>query len=191
MADMRIEYSGKDKGQIFSYNLRRVLKVLVVLGLFCCPIINYFTGGPWWSVIADCAMLFLWMEILAPDVLENNTINQMFRLGAFAIVETTLIGVLISPGWLSFVLPIIGFSTLILSVFFFLLNIDRHRNSIMPLILEILMALAAFIVVYFTMGKLNWPMITLGALAFLLALSGIMIFHKDIWAELKKRFHTR
>ena len=191
MADMRIEYRGKDRSRTFSYNLKRVLKFIVFLAFFICPAVNWFTGTPWWSAVADCAMVFFWVEFLSRDVLENNTVNQIFRIGSFAIIETTLIGLLISRGWLSFVLPIIGFGTLILSGLFFLINLDRHRNSIMPLILELIIAMAAFIAVYFTTGHLNWPMITLGGLAFLMSASGIFVFHKDIWTELRKRFHTK
>ena len=191
MADMRIEYSGKDRRRTFPYTIRRILKFILFLAFFICPVVNYFTGTPWWSAVADFAIVFFWIEFLSRDVLENNTVNQVFRIGSFAIIETTLIGLLISPGWLSFVLPIIGFSTLILSGVFFLINLDRHRNSIMPLILELIIAMAAFIAVYFTTKHLNWPMITLGGLAFLMSASGIFVFHKDIWTELKKRFHTK
>ena len=191
MADIRIEYSDKTKGSLFLFWLRRVLKVLTFMGLLTCPIVNYYTGGKAWSVIADVSMIFFWIEFLSPDILENNAMRQVFRIGTFAIILNTLIGLLLSPGWLGFVLPIIGFSTLILSGVFFLINLDRHRNSIMPLILELIIAMAAFIAVYFTTGHLNWPMITLGGLAFLMSASGIFVFHKDILTELKKRFHTK
>ena len=191
MADIRIEYSDKTKGSLFLFWLRRVLKMLTFMGLLVCPIVNYYTGGKAWSVIADVSMIFFWIEFLSPDILENNAMRQVFRIGTFAIILSTVIGLLLSPGWLGFVLPIIGFSTLILSGVFFLINLDRHRNSIMPLILELIIAMAAFIAVYFTTRHLNWPMITLGGLAFLMSASGIFVFHKDILTELKKRFHTK
>ncbi len=191
MAELRIEYSEKTKGSLFLYWFRKLLKWVAALGIMVCPVVNYLTGGPAWSVVAICALIFLWKEFLSPDVLENNSIRQVFRLGSFAIIETMLIGICLSPGWIGFVLPIIGFGTLILSVLFFLINLDRHRNSIMPLIIEILMAQVAFLVVYLVTGKLNWPMITLGSLSVILAIVGLIAFHKDIWTELKKRFHTR
>ena len=191
MAEIRIEYSKKTKSSAFMFWLRRILKLLTCMALIICPIINYYTGGKPWSVIADVAMLFFWMEFLSPDVLENNSIRQVFRIGSFAIVETTLIGVLLSPGWLGFVLPIIGFSTLTLSVILFLSNLERHRNCIMPLLLETMISIIAFIVVSSLEEKLNWPMITLGSLSLVLAFTGLVVFHKDIWTELKKRLHMR
>jgi len=191
MADIRIEYSDKTKGSLFLFWMIKVLKMLTFMGIIICPVVNYYTGGKAWSVIADVSMIFFWMEFLAPDILENNAIRQVFRVGTFAIVINTLIGVLLSPGWLGFVLPIIGFSTLIISVILFLSNLERHRNCIMPLLLETLMALAGFFVANAVEETLNWPIITLGALSFTIAILGLIVFHNDIWTELKKRLHIK
>ena len=191
MADIRIEYSDKTKGSLFLFWMIKVLKMLTFMGIIICPVVNYYTGGKAWSVIADVSMIFFWMEFLSPDILENNAMRQVFRVGTFAIVINTLIGLLLSPGWLGFVLPIIGFSTLILSVVLFLSNLERHRNCIMPLLLETLMAMVGFLVANFTEEKLNWPIITLGALSFTIAVLGLIVFHNDIWTELKKRLHIK
>ena len=191
MADIRIEYSDKTKGSLFLFWLIKVLKMLTFMGIIICPVVNYYTGGKAWSVIADVSMIFFWMEFLAPDILENNAMRQVFRVGTFAIVINTLIGLLLSPGWLGFVLPIIGFSTLIISVILFLSNLERHRNCIMPLLLETLMALAGFFVANAVEETLNWPIITLGALSFTIAILGLIVFHNDIWTELKKRLHIK
>ena len=191
MADIRIEYSDKTKGSLFLFWFIKVLKMLTFMGILICPIVNYYTGGKAWSVIADVSMIFFWMEFLAPDILENNAMRQVFRVGTFAIVINTLIGLLLSPGWLGFVLPIIGFSTLIISVILFLSNLERHRNCIMPLLLETLMALAGFFVANAVEETLNWPIITLGALSFTIAILGLIVFHNDIWTELKKRLHIK
>lgn len=191
MAELKIEYSEKLKDSPFLFGLRKVLKFLIFAGLIACPIINHYTGGKAWSVIADVAMVFFWEEFLSPEVLENNSIRQVFRIGSFAIVETTLVGLLLSPGWLGFVLPIIGFSTLTISVILFLSNLERHRNCIMPLLLETIISIVAFFVVNSIEEKLNWPMITLGSLSLVLAFTGLVVFHKDIWTELKKRLHMR
>jgi hypothetical protein len=191
MADIRIEYSDKTKGSLFLFWMIKVLKMLTFMGIIICPVVNYYTGGKAWSVIADVSMIFFWMEFLAPDILENNAMRQVFRVGTFAIVINTLIGLLLSPGWLGFVLPIIGFSTLIISVILFLSNLERHRNCIMPLLLETLMALAGFFVANAVEETLNWPIITLGALSFTIAILGLIVFHNDIWTELKKRLHIK
>ena len=191
MADIRIDYPEKKKSSLFMFRFKRLLKWVMALGIITCPIVNSLTGGPLWSVVADVAMAFFWIEVLSPDVLENNLLRQVFRLGSFAIIETTLIGIFLSPGWLGFVLPIIGFSILLISVFLFVIDLDKHRNCIMPLIIETLIALVAFLVMFHITEQLNWPMITLGAVSSFVAFTGLVIFHKDIWAELGKRFHIK
>lgn len=191
MADIRIEYSDKKKSSLFMFWFKRLLKWIMALGIVTCPIVNHLTGGPLWSVVADVAMVFFWIEVLSPDVLENNMLRQVFKLGSFAIIETTLIGIFLSPGWLGFVLPIIGFGILLISVLLFVINLDKHRNCIMPLILETLIALVAFIVMVNITEQLNWPMITLGAVSSFVAFTGLVIFHKDIWVELRKRIHIK
>ena len=191
MADIRIEYSDKKKSSLFMFWFKSLLKWIMALGIVTCPIVNHLTGGPLWSVVADVAMVFFWIEVLSPDLLENNMLRQVFKLGSFAIIETTLIGIFLSPGWLGFVLPIIGFGILLISVLLFVINLDKHRNCIMPLILETLIALVAFIVMVNITEQLNWPMITLGAVSSFVAFTGLVIFHKDIWVELRKRLHIK
>ena len=187
---LEITYAPKGRSSRFVYRLRQIARWLMLLGFIACPAVNYLTGGPAWSIIVMVSILFA-RTYVSPDILEFSTIGQSLRIGAFAIVLTTLIGILLSPGWLGFVLPIIGFSTLILSGVFFFINIDRHRNNIMPLIWEIIIALAACLVVYIRDGKLNWPMVTMGSLALVMALTGLVAFHRDIRRELAKRLHTR
>jgi len=185
-----ITYSPKGKSSRFVYRLRQIAGWIMLLGFIASPAVNYAIGGPAWSIIVMVSIAFA-RTYVSPDVLEFSTIGQSMRIGAFAIVLTTLIGVLLSPGWLGFVLPIIGFSTLILTGIFFFINVERHRNNIMPLIWEILIAIVACIVVYVRDGRLNWPMVTMGSLALVMAISGIVAFHKDIRRELTKRLHTR
>ena len=84
MADIRIDYPEKKKSSLFMFRFKRLLKWMIALGIITCPIVNSLTGGPLWSVVADVAMAFFWIEVLSPDVLENNLLRQVFRLGSFA-----------------------------------------------------------------------------------------------------------
>ncbi len=191
MSELRIEYPKQKRSSLFLYTLRRILRFIVGLGFIACPIVNYATGGKAWSVVAIWAMAFFWRAFLSPDILEFTSIGQVFRFGTFAITETALIGLLLSPGWLSFVLPIIAFGTLVFSAFLFLLNIDKRKNNIMPLIWETVLCLAAFVVMYLRLPRLNWPTITMGGVALGFAVVGMIIFHSAILQELKKRFHMK
>ena len=191
MDEPRISYSKIRKGNLFMYHLRQILRWLFILGIIVCPIVNYYTKGPAWSVIVIVSIIFAWKNLLSPNVLEITSIGLVFRCGSFAIILTSLIGLLLSPVWLGFILPILGFSTLALSGILFFSKLEKHRNNIMPLIWEIIIALFAFLVLFLITDKLNWPTITMGSLAFIMAITGLIGFHKDIWRELKKRLHTK
>ena len=191
MTDMRISYDKTSKASNFMHKLRQVLKFLSINAAVLCPFINYFLKGKMWSVVVLWSIFVFWKLFLAPDVLEFTSIGTVFRIGSYAIIELILVDLFLSPGWIGFVLPIVGFGILILSAILFLIRLDTHRNNIMPLIWETIIALAAFIAVYYIKDELNWPMITLGAVAAVFALVGLVAFHRDIRAELKKRFHTK
>ena len=101
--------------------------------------------------------------------------------------------------FLGFILSVVLFADVTLQVRGILLGsllvvIVGVIDDIVPLpawLKFLLQIVAAFIAVFFTTRHLNWPMITLGGLAFLMSASGIFVFHKDILTELKKRFHTK
>ena len=191
MTDIRISDDTNSKSSNFMHKLRKVLKFIAINAFVLCPFINYFIGGKLWSVVTLWSIFVFWRLFLSPDILEFTSVGQVFRIGSYAIIELILVDLFLSPGWIGFVLPIVGFGILILSAVLFLINLDAHRNNIMPLIWETIMALAAFIVVYYVKEELNWPMITLGGIAAVFALVGLIAFHKDIWRELRKRFHTK
>ena len=191
MDEPRITYSKIRKGNLFMYHLRRIMRWLFILGIIVCPIVNYFTEGPAWSVIVVVSIIFAWTNLLSPSVLEITSIGLVFRCGSFSIIITALIGLLLSPVWLGFILPILGFSTLALSGILFFSRLEKHRNNIMPLIWEIIIALVAFLVLFLKTEQLNWPTITMGSLASIMAITGLIGFHNEIWRELKKRFHTK
>lgn len=172
------------------FRFRQVLTLVLILAAVICPIVNYLTKGPMWSLVAIWGMIIVWRTFLAPDVLEFSALSFAFRLSAYILILITLIGILLSPGWLGFVLPIIGFSSLIISAILYIINVSKHKTDAMPLIVEILAALIAFFAVYFVTGILNWPMIVLGSMASIFLLVGIVAFHRSLWNELKKRLHT-
>lgn len=190
MSDMKISYPYVSKRRLFMFRFRQVLTLVLILAAVICPIVNYLTKGPMWSLVAIWGMIIVWRTFLAPDVLEFSALSFAFRLSAYILILITLIGILLSPGWLGFVLPIIGFSSLIISAILYIINVSKHKTDAMPLIVEILAALIAFFAVYFATGILNWPMIVLGSMASIFLLVGIVAFHRSLWNELKKRLHT-
>lgn len=189
--EMKIVYPHMNRRGLFLYRLRQTLKWMLFLGAMVCPVVNYLTKGPLWSLVVIWGIVFFWKTFLSPDILEFSALSMVFRTSAYSIVLLALIGVLLSPGWLGFVLPIVGFGTLFLSAGLFLLNVSRRNTDAMPLIYEIVVALAAFFTVRAVTGILNWPMIVLGSAAALFIMVGLIAFHRSLLNEIKKRFHTR
>lgn len=191
MNDLRITYPHMNRKSLFEYRSRQVLRWLLLFAAIICPVVNFFTGGPLWSVVVIWAVIFVWNTLLSPDVLEFSALSALFRTSTYTLILLTLIGLLLSPGWLGFVLPIVGFGTLSVSALLFLVNFSKHKTDAMPLIFETLAALIAFIVVWATTGVLNWPMKVMGSMSFFFIVFGLIAFHRSIWSEIKKRLHTR
>ncbi|MFC2822228.1 MAG: DUF6320 domain-containing protein [Sphaerochaeta sp.] len=187
--EIKIEYPQTKRGSLLIYELRKGLRYLMIMALITCPFVNYLTGGPLWSVLVIWGIIFFWRMFLSPDIIEFSSIGTVFQISYFTMVGLTLINVLFSFSWLGFVLPVVGFGTLIISVILFASNLDMNRNNIMPLIWETLLALIAFFIVRGVTDTLNWPMIVMGSTASLMTVFGLIAFHRNIWHELKKRFH--
>lgn len=191
MTDFEIQYPEKDKNSLFLYHLRKILKNIMILGFFSCPIVNYFVKGKAWCFVALWGIFIVWRLFLEPDVLEYISIGQIFRTSAYAIIEVALVGIFLSPGWLLFVLPLVGLGCLVLSITAFFIRLDLHKNETSSLLLEDVVALAATGVVYLATGTLQWPMIALAGLALTCLVMGTIVFHKEIWRDVRKRLHTR
>lgn len=191
MSEFRISYPKKNKINFFLYRCRKILKWIMIFAAIICPIVNYETGGKPWSIVAIWGIIFFWKTFLSPDVLEFSALSTVFRFSSNSIILLVLIGVFLSPGWLGFVLPIVGFGTLILSAILFLINFSKHKTDAMPLIFETLVALVSYIIVRYVTGLVNWPMIVMGSIALFFTITGIIAFHKNIGNEIVKRFHTR
>lgn len=191
MNNLKISYPPVTKASLFLHRVRQTLKWLFILALVACPVINIITGAPAWSVVAVLGVFFVWKVFLSPDVLERGPMNYLFTFTAFAMIQTALIGLLLSPGWLGFVLPIMGFSTLILSVLFFYTASKRRQDGIIPLLSQTIAALIAVGVIYLKDGELSWPMVVLGTLSLVLLVMGSIAYHTTIAREIRKYFHTR
>ncbi|MCF0261840.1 MAG: hypothetical protein HUK23_02885 [Sphaerochaetaceae bacterium] len=182
-----IKYPVPNKKSLFLYRLRQLLRLIFILAIIVCPIVNYLTEGKAWSIVVLWSIFMIWQNFLAPDVIEFLSLGQIFRLGSSILILIALIGIFLSPGWLGIVLPIVGNGILIISLIFFFIKMERHKHEIMPLIVEIISALIAVTVQYCLVGTLKWPMIVLGCLSAITGILGLIVFHKEIWRELVKR----
>nr|MCR5004871.1 hypothetical protein [Clostridiales bacterium] len=132
-----------------------------------------------------------WDLFVSPDVIEYSLIRQTSKAILFIAVLQALIDQLLVPGWAGFVIPISGAAALILTAIFFAIDVHTQKQNMMPMIWLILLSLLFFGATFIGWPELNWPMIVLGSVAAVLAVLGLILFHKEVWLELKKRFHTQ
>ena len=187
---IEITYPERSKRSRFMVRLLRVLEWASLAAAVICPIVNYFVGGKAWSVVVLWGLYMFWQLLLSPDLVDRNLISQTVKGIWHICILLGLIDRLLSPGWASFVIPIVAFSGIILTVIFYLADRRTQRQNAMPMIWLILFSLAFAVASMLGLLKLNWPMMVLGGLSVTVSVLGLAAFHKDLFLELKKRFHT-
>lgn len=189
--NIEIIYPEVKKKTIFLAHLRNALRWIFSTAIIACPIINLAVGGKAWSVVVIWAILGVWNLLVSPDTIEYSLIRQTVKAVLFLSVLGILIDRLLAPGWAGFVIPLLASAALLLTAIFFAIDIHTQKQNMMPMIWLILLALAFFIAAVIGWPELNWPMIVLGSVSSALTILGVVLFHKEIWLELKKRFHTQ
>ena len=184
-------YPEVPRHDMFLLKLRRVLRLVFLLAIIVCPIVNIAVGGKAWSAVVVWCILIAWNIFVSPDVIEFGLMRQGVKMVLFAAVLQILIDQLLIPGWAGFVIPLFGTGALIFTAVIFVTDIHTQKQNMMPMIWLIFLALIFFIMAQIGWPELNWPMIVLGSTAWLLTFLGVIIFHKDLLLELKKRFHLQ
>lgn len=189
--NIEIIYPKVKKKTLFMTRLRQVLGLVFLAAVIACPIINLAVRGKAWSAVVVWAIFVIWNLVISPDVIEYSLIRQTSKAILFIAVLQILIDQLLVPGWAGFVVPICGAVALILMAIFFAIDVHTQKQNMMPIIWLILLSLLFFGTTFIGWPELNWPMIVLGSVASGIALIGLLLFHKEIWLELKKRFHIQ
>lgn len=167
----------------------KILEWLSLAACIICPIVNYFVGGKWWSVVVIWSVYSFWSLVLSPDIVERNVISQTVKVIWKAAVLLWLIDFCLAPGWAEFVIPILGFSGLLFIAIIYIADYNKQRQNAMPMIWMFIFALIFSVSSLLGWLKLNWPMMVLGGTSSVLSILGAIAFHKDLSLELKKRFH--
>ncbi len=188
---MKIEhtYPTLPKQNRIFLKIRNVMKYVFFIAALICLMVNFFTKGKAWSLVAVWSIWMVWNLIFSPDIIELNLISQTVKLLFFTCVLLILIDVFLSSGWAIFVVPIVAFSGLIMTAIFFFIDINSQIQNSMPMVWLIVASLGAVIYFYFRSPSINWPLIVLGGVALSMLLVCIF-FHEAFMLELKKRFHT-
>ncbi len=189
--NIEIIYPEVKKRRMFMIWLRRVLSWVFLLAVIACPIVNIAVGGKAWSAVVVWAIFAVWNLFVSPDVIEYGLMRQGVKIIIFAVVLQILIDQLLIPGWAGFVIPLFGTAALVYTAIIFVSDIHTQKQNMMPMIWLIFLALLFFGMALIGWPELNWPMIVLGSTACLLTLVGVIVFHKELLLEIRKRFHIR
>ena len=178
-----------------SFQRHRLLNLLrwpMLAAAAACVIVNLAVGGLPWSAIVLAGLYMLWTLVLSPSLVEYNRISQTIKIISFACIMLVLIDVLITPGWVLGVMPIVCFGGLAAAGVLFFTDFERQKQNLLPLLLFILASLAgaAAGAPLCAQGE-RWAYIVLGAEAAGLLLVCIIAMGRDFPRELKKRFHTK
>lgn len=163
-----------------------------IIGIFVLPLINFFTGGPAWSVISIWAMWMVWSMLFSPQLVEYNRISNFVKLITNVAVLLVLINYLLAPGWAIEVIAIVGFSGLGILSILFLSNLRKQKHNIFPMLLFIIVALILAITgIILWREKTHWSVITLATTGGAFLLTTAIMLRKDLLDEFAKRFHTK
>ena len=178
-----------------SKNRRRMLIVLrwpFLLAATACMIVNLAISGPLWGIIAVIALYVVWTLILSLDLVEYNRMSQSIKIVAWTSILLALIDILLAHGFALFVIPIVCFGGLVVSVILFFTDLRRQKHNMLPLILfEIVSMIGSGIVLCFWDDPNNWPYIVLLSLSAVCFLAMVIVLGRDFKIELARRFHIK
>ncbi|NMD38044.1 MAG: hypothetical protein GYA87_05110 [Christensenellaceae bacterium] len=167
-----------------------VIKWLFIASVIIAPITNIFIGKQIWSLLVVWPIYVIWTSIVNRDSVEYNRISQSSKLLIHICILLIIVNFVFSFNWGGFVIPLVYLSMLITINVFFLTNITKQRQNIMPLMWLIAISILAFSSSMIGWPKLNWPMVVLGCVSFVILFVCIIILKNDLLVEFKKKFHV-
>ena len=190
---MKIEivYPTEDVKRIRELEVINKIKWVFLFVAYICPLINLLTGGKAWSIVVLWSLWMFFTFILSPDLVEYNRISQFVKLISNVSVLLIIIDVFIVSGWAIKVVPILGFTGIIVSGVLFFTDFNRQKQNLMPLLELIFISIVCSVIgLVVWRNEIHWALIVMGALALALLFASIKILGEDFTRELHKRFHT-
>ncbi|MDD4125601.1 MAG: DUF6320 domain-containing protein [Eubacteriales bacterium] len=188
---VNITYPKQTKKKLFLAAFSSIARWIMLAVAYACVITNICIGGKAWSAVALWALWFIWSFVFAPNMVEFNRISQTTKLMVYTCVQLILINNILSPGWAMFVIPIICFAGVFINGVFFLSNIKKQKQNLMPMIWAIAISLIAVIAAFAGWFDMNWPIIALGSTGFALLVVSVIVLGKGIIIEFVKRFSVK
>ncbi len=189
--DFEIVYPTAARRSVFLRRLRYICGWVFLAAAAACPIVNYFTGRPWWSPVAVWGMYMVWTLVLQQPLVERNLIGQGVKLLVTTGILMVLVEFLLSPGWAHTVIPIFIFSSLIALGTLFFVNVRKQRHNVMSLILVTVLSFIGSAVALWAFSDTSWPMIVLCVVAAALFAASVITLRFQLLRELRRRFHTK
>ena len=178
-----------------SKNRRLMLSVLrwpFLTAAAACIIVNIAIAGPLWGIIAVLTLYIIWRMILSPDLVEYNRVSQSIKIVMWVSILLALIDLLLVHSFSLFVIPIVCFSGLVVSIVLFFTDLQRQKHNMLPLILfEVVSALGSAIALCLWKSTYNWPYIVLLSLSVVSFLAMVIVLGQDFKIELNRRFHIK
>lgn len=188
---VNITYPKQTKKKLFLAAFSNIARWVFLAVAYTCVITNICTGGKAWSVVVLWGLWFVWSFVFAPNMVEFNRISQTTKLMVYTCVQLILINNILSPGWAMFVVPIICFAGVFINGVFFLSNVKKQKQNLMPMIWAIAISLIAVIAAFAGWPEMNWPIIALGSTGFALLVVSTIVLGKGIIIEFVKRFSVK
>ncbi len=170
--------------------IRSVIRYLFMLAGLAAVIVNLCVRGKPWSLVVCWSLFSMWNIVFEPDTFEFSHISMLVKVLFYVVVLLALIDYLLSSQrWALFVIPIVVFSTMIVTSVLFLIDIRQSMRNSMPLIWLMIYSLVGAIVYFGALKDYSWPVIVMGSISAAMLVVCIF-FNKAFISELKKRFHT-
>jgi hypothetical protein len=168
-----------------------ITKDLFLLTAIMCAAINIWAGGKAWSVIVIWALFMIWTMFVSPDMIEYNRISQFTKAIVQSCVMLVLIDVFITSGWVSNVVSIICFGSLIAVCLLLYTDFERQRRNLLPVILlSVLSLIISAVLMIISKEAISWQIPVTCVLSFAVLAACMKTMRGNIKSELKKMFHT-
>lgn len=157
-----------------------------------CPAVNLYAGGQAWSVVALWGIWMLWSDLVAPTMVEYNRVSQLTRLLSQSCCLLLLIDLLLAPGRIRALLPIVCFGGLAVVATLFFTDYDRQRQNVTPLMLLCAVAfLSSAVCLIVTAWEHRWALIVMGALSLSLLVACGVSLGGGFLRGIQKYFHLK
>ncbi len=190
--NVKITYPTVEKRRLQRNKFLKILRWPYLAAAIACPIVNYYTGGKAWSIIALMGMYMVWKLVLSPDLVEYNRLSQTIKLFLSSCVLLALIDYFLVPGWAILVVPIVGFGGLAVAGTLLFSDLERQKQNFLPLLFMIILAMIGSVIGLSLWHEASrWALIVMGCSAVALLIACCITMGTDFIRELKRRFHVK